>query len=146
MLHYFICWSDVFGRGRHIYTFKNVCQEDQEVFLGDGTEKIFLNANGQKDDVSPELKAFLDYVAGRKSDDLFVKKLDQAVEQAKTNREWRREYMTLLMRDQENIEKGEDKLSVLIAKLIKDKRTDDVLKVTQDKEYRQKLYREYHVE
>ena len=54
--------------------------------------------------------------------------------------------MTLLMRDQENIEKGEDKLSVLIEKLIKDKRTDDVLKVTQDKEYRQKLYREYHVE
>ena len=45
-----------------------------------------------------------------------------------------------------NIEKGEDKLSVLIEKLIKDKRTDDVLKVTQDKEYRQKLYREYHVE
>ena len=44
--------------------------------------------------------------------------------------------MTLLMRDQENIERGEDKLSVLIEKLIKDKRTDDVLKVTQNKEYR----------
>ena len=26
--------------------------------------------------------------------------------EAKKNREWRREYMTLLMRDQENIEKG----------------------------------------
>ena len=142
----FICLSDVFGKGRHIYTFKNIRQEDQGLSLEDGTEKIFLNANGQQDDVSPELKAFLDYVAGRKSDDLFVKKLDQAVTKAKTNREWRREYMTLLMRDQENIEKGEDKLSVLIEKLIKDKRTDDVLKVTQDKEYRQKLYREYHVE
>ena len=54
--------------------------------------------------------------------------------------------MTLLMRDQENIERGEDKLSVLIEKLIKDKRTDDVLKVTQNKEYRQKLYREYKIE
>lgn len=44
----FICPFDVFGRGRHIYTFENTCREDQR----------------------------------------------------------RHEYMTLLMRDQENIEKG----------------------------------------
>lgn len=36
----------------------------------------------------------------------FVKRLDEAVEKAKKNEEWRREYMTLLMRDRENIEKG----------------------------------------
>ena len=28
------------------------------------------------------------------------------MEKAKQNREWRREYMTLLMRDQENLERG----------------------------------------
>ena len=58
------------------------------------------------DDVSKELKAFLDYAVGRKSDDVFVRKLEEAVEEAKRNREWRHEYMTLLMRDQENVEKG----------------------------------------
>ncbi len=52
------------------------------------------------------MKAFLDYVAGKKSEDLFVKRLEEAVKAAKKNREWRHEYMTLLMRDQENIEKG----------------------------------------
>ncbi len=58
------------------------------------------------DDVSGELKAFLDYLAGRKSEDSFVMRLEKAVKEAKKNREWRHEYMTLLMRDQENIEKG----------------------------------------
>lgn len=58
------------------------------------------------DDVSQELKAFLDYINGKKSNDPYVKELDEAVNEAKKNREWRHEYMTLLMRDQENIEKG----------------------------------------
>ncbi len=154
----FICLTDIFERGRHIYTFKNICQEDGELALGDGTEKLFLNANGQKDDVSPELKAFLDYVAGKPSEDQFVQKLKKAVNEAKKNREWRREYMTLLMRDQENIEKGleqgrkegreegESRLSALIQKLIDEKRAADVLKVSKDKEYREQLYREYGIE
>ncbi|MEY8234285.1 hypothetical protein AALA36_00960 [Lachnospiraceae bacterium 66-29] len=49
-----------------------------------------------------DAKAFLDYVAGRPSEDTFVKKLKRAVEKAKKNRKWRHEYMTLLMRDREN--------------------------------------------
>ena len=35
-----------------------------------------------------------------------MQKLVEAVEKAKKNRKWRHEYMTLLMRDQENFEKG----------------------------------------
>lgn len=78
----------------------------KSVSLKDGTTKIFLNAKGTMDDVSPELKAFLDYVAGKKPADPFVDELEEAVKNARKNREWRHEYMTLLMRDQENIEMG----------------------------------------
>ena len=35
-----------------------------------------------------------------------TRKLEDAVQEAKRNREWRHEYMTLAMRDQENIERG----------------------------------------
>lgn len=98
----FICLSDLFGKGRYRYSFENICKEDMEVMLNDGAKKIFLNADGKKGDISEELKAFLDYVAGRPSEDAFVKKLESAVEKAKKNRKWRREYMTLLMRDREN--------------------------------------------
>ena len=105
----FICPFDVFCQGRHIYTFENICKEDTNIALGDGAVKIFLNADSEMDDVSGELAAFLDYVAGKKTDDSFVKKLDDAVKMAKKNREWRHEYMTLLMRDQENVERGMEK-------------------------------------
>ena len=102
----FICPFDLYGVGRHIYTFENFCKEDKDILLGDETVKIFLNATGRLDDISRELKAFLDYVAGKMPDDFFVRRLEDAVKEAKKNREWRHEYMTLLMRDQENIEKG----------------------------------------
>ncbi len=102
----FICPFDLFGKGRHMYTFRNYCTEDKTIALGDETTKIFLNAEGTKRDVSRELREFLNYVAGRKSKDPFVRELDDAVRRAKKNREWRHEYMTLLMRDQENLEKG----------------------------------------
>ena len=105
----FICPFDAFGKGRHIYTFENICKEDGSISMGDEAVKIFLNAKGTMDDVSKELKAFLDYTVGRKSDDVFIRKLEEAVEEAKRNREWRHEYMTLLMRDQENMEKGMEK-------------------------------------
>lgn len=108
----FICTFDLFGESRHRYTFENLCQEDRELPLGDGTTKIFLNAKGTVDDVSPELKAFLDYVAGRKSDDSFVNEVDEEVKRVRENKEWRREYMTLLMRDRENIEQGEIKMAL----------------------------------
>ena len=96
----------MFGYGRHKYTFENRCKEEGKLLLGDETTKIFLNANGIKNDVGQRLKAVLDYIAGRENKDGFVMELEKAVREAKRNREWRHEYMTLMMRDQENIEKG----------------------------------------
>lgn len=145
----FICPFDSFEKGRHIYTFANICKEDNSIFLQDGVVKIFLNAKGNRDDISRELKAFLDYVAGKESEDDFVKKLTEAVKEARKNREWRREYMTLLMRDQENIEKGqsvgEEMMLMLIQKLVDNNRFDDISKIRDNKEYRQKLYKEYNI-
>ena len=100
-------------------------------------------------DVSPELKAFLDYVAGKKPADPFVDELEEAVENARKNREWRHGYMTLLMRDHENREigekYGENKMARLIMLLNEDGRLSDIARVSQDEEYRQELYKEYHI-
>ena len=145
----FICPFDLYGKGRHIYTFENICKEDGSISMGDEAVKIFLNAKGTLDDVSDELKAFLDYVAGKKPKDAYVERLEEAVKEAKKNREWRHEYMTLLMRDQENVKigekRGEERLAKLILLLNEDNRSSDVIRVLQNKEYRQKLYLEYHI-
>lgn len=118
----FICPFDLFGSGRHIYTFENICKEDHSVLLGDETVKIFLNADSGMEDVSSELKAFLEYVSGKKPEDIFVQRLEEAVKEAKKNRKWRHEYMTLQMRDQENLERGieQGKLEILFT-LVADK-------------------------
>lgn len=129
--------------------------------MGDEAVKIFLNAGGTMNDVSSELKAFLDYVAGQKTEDPYVERLEEAVQEAKKNREWRHEYMTLLMRDQENREigrqegitegiaegreEGEDKMLVLVQKLLIDKRFSEIDRMKEDKDYRLILYREYHI-
>ena len=104
-----ICPFDQYGEGRHVYTFTNRCKENHELEMGDGTTKIVLNAAGTMDDVRGGLKSFLDYVAGKAVDDEYVKKLDDAVQKARANKEWRREYMTLMMRDLENQEIGMEK-------------------------------------
>ena len=103
-----ICPFDQYELGLHRYTFTNRCHEADGLEMGDGTTKIVLNAVGAADDVDPKLKAFLDYVAGKSVDDEYVKKLDAAVMKAKANKEWRKEYMTLMMRDLENKEKGKE--------------------------------------
>ena len=169
----FICTFDLFKLGRHVYTFENQCCEERSLQLGDEAYKLFLNTEGIMDDVSTDLKAFLDYMGGRPSNHEFIKELSHEVALAKQNKEWRREYMTLLMRDQENIEKGREEglkeglkkglkeglkeglregqqkgeslFAELTRQLLKDKRHNDLKKGTIDTEYRKKLYEEYHI-
>ena len=101
-----ICPFDMFGKGRHVYTFTNRCREDLSLELGDGTTKIVLNATGTADDVNDGLKAFLDYIAGKPVHDKYIDEIDAAVTRAKMNKKWRAQYMTLMMRDLENRELG----------------------------------------
>lgn len=100
--------TDIFKRGFHKYTFVNMCAEDKTLLLNDGTVKIFLNARGVLDDVSDELKAFLDYLTGKKSENAYIKALDNAVERVKQNREWRQEYMRVSVRDWDNRQLGRE--------------------------------------
>lgn len=83
----------MFEKGRHFYTFENICKEDKSISLGDDTTKIFLNADSNMDNVGKELRVFLDYVAGKKSEDTYVKKLEEAVKKARLNKEWRHEFI-----------------------------------------------------
>lgn len=127
-----ICPFDQYELGLHRYTFTNRCHEADGLEMGDGTTKIVLSAVGTADDVDPNLRAFLDYVAGKSVDDEYVKKLDAAVAKAKANKEWRKEYMTLMMRDLENQEIGEKNKGDAIAEkmLVDGEPTDKIIKYT----------------
>lgn len=105
----FICTFDLYGKGRHIYTFENICKEDNSLSMGDEATKIFLNSDSDMDDVGKELRAFLDYVKGIKvTDDDFIDRLEEAVKRAKANKKWRRDYMTMEMLERVKFEEGLD--------------------------------------
>ena len=93
----FICDFNLFKEiGRHKYSFANLCREDSKIELGDETEKIFLCAEGKMDDVSENLKIFLNYIAQGVPGNAFTNTLEYKVKEARIHKRWRTEYMTLL--------------------------------------------------
>ncbi len=110
----FICTFDPFGKGRHIYNFKNVCLQDSSVILGDETEKIFLNTTGVLDDVDEEMLEFLAYVENtteqfaKMAKSNLVKEIHQKVKEVRHDYRMEAEYMTLLERDRANKELGRE--------------------------------------
>ena len=93
----FICPFDKFKQGRHIYTFQERCDQDTNLKLNDGTTKIFLSTKGTLNDVSKEIKAFLNYVEYNTITGKFITELNNAVNSVKTNQKARHDFMTLQM-------------------------------------------------
>lgn len=139
----FICKFDLFGKGWSRYWFENRCREDLEIALEDHAIKVFLNAQGAEHAGDEDLKAFLKYLNGEMADNSFVKELEREVQRVRENKEWRVEYMTLLMRDRENMEKGEERLRSLIEQLMREGRMKEMKKAITNKQYRDELYKQY---
>ena len=102
----FLCPFAIFDGERHMYTFRNYCEENKELPLNDGTTKIFLSSEGTMNDVSTKIKAFLDYMKGLPTDDSFVTELDTYIKEIKTKEEERVSYMTYEMKISEAHEDG----------------------------------------
>ena len=110
----FICTFDFFDQGRHIYTFENICKEDNKLILGDETVKMFLNTKGRLDDVSVDVKEFLQYIEtttaefAASANNSLIKDIQKKVDAVKYSKEMEVEYMTLFQRDRENRELGRE--------------------------------------
>ena len=89
----FICPFAPFEYNRHIYTFQERCNEESALFLGSETNKIILSTKGTEDDISQELRNFLDYVETGLTADNYTKKMDNAVNMIKSNEKARLDFM-----------------------------------------------------
>ena len=105
----FICDFDPFEEKKYRYTFQGRCDEKEELLLGDERFTIFLSTKGEnRDEVSQELIAFLDYVKANLAEstqefnDNYVRQLQDSVKQVKMSREMGVRYMQLqeLLRDE----------------------------------------------
>ena len=103
----FICLENLFPEiGLHKYSFAMRCRECQNLELGDRSHRIIISAKGDQNDVSEELQAFLSYLTSGTPETDLTKRLDHHVQEARSHIVWRKEYMTLLERDERMREEG----------------------------------------
>lgn len=102
----FLCLFDPFEKYITQYTFEQMCHEVNGLTLGNDAKIIFINPFGRKDNKTDEEKAFFSYLQGTILDLPFAKLIDDSVKKARLHEEWKVEYMTLLLRDQDNYDKG----------------------------------------
>lgn len=105
----FICTFDPFpGNNRNMYTFTNLCHEQDGLELGDGATKVFLNTKGTVGEVDGDIDKFLAYVDGKAAEGEFTQDIAAEVERIKQHNETKVEYMTLMMELKEQRREGRD--------------------------------------
>ena len=105
----FICNYDPFGKGRCFYRFENICVDDPSLKLDDDSVKIMINPYGNDiDQYGDGFTALMDFLKNGQISDTYTESLKEEITEVKVSEEWRRRYMKLLIRDQENIEIGKE--------------------------------------
>ena len=103
----FICTFDPLGRGRSRYIVKRTVEYEPDLPYNDGARIVYLSAlPGRKDELSDGLRAFLDYVGGEAPHSELTRRVDEAIRRARSQREWRKEYMLLSEIRDEGREEG----------------------------------------
>ena len=125
----FLCTFDPFGRGYAKYSFQNLCKEDRELYLKDGTEKIFYNCAADPEKVPENLRELYDYIRTGKVGGDLSQRSDEAVCIARKNEEWRSEYMKELLHDDDVREEERNFLLKLISKMSLGGDTDKVARL-----------------
>ena len=122
--------------------------------LNDGSQTIILSTKGEnKSEVPIELVNFLEYVGQENdepaSDDDYVRRIQEQIKRIKQNRDWEGKYMLLeeMMRDErmEGMQKGQERINQLNILLSKQNRSEDIIKAASDKEYQEKLLKEFNL-
>ena len=88
----FICLFDVIGKNRPVYTFENICIEDKNISLQDGTKKVIINSEAFKNTEDKDLKEFLEYLKTGKPNNEFTRRIEEVIQTIKENEQARQEY------------------------------------------------------
>ena len=102
----FLCTFDLFKKGYHKYSFVPMCREVDGLKLEDKTTRVFVCAGGDKDDVSDEMKSFIDRLSGKNTKSDLMNRIEAKVKDAIERGLWRKEYMTLKDKLDEEFDRG----------------------------------------
>ncbi len=102
----FICTYDPFRKGKYVYHFHMVCDEDEEIQLQDKMNWIFYNTTADLSEAPEGIREFLNYVQTEIVEDDFTSQLDQEIKRARLNEDWRAEYLKTYVNDMDMRREG----------------------------------------
>ena len=124
----FICTFDAIGKNNPVYTFENICLEDKNISLQDGTKKVIINADAFKNTKDKELKEFLEYLKTGKTKSEFTRRIEEMIQTVKQNEQARQEYRLMSTFEMDarykGFSEGLKQKSIETAKLMKLKNFD----------------------
>ena len=88
----FVCLFDAIGKDSPLYTFENICLEDGQTPLRDGTKKVIINAQAFGKAEDKELKGFLEYVKTGTVNTKYTGRIETMIQAVKHNEQARQEY------------------------------------------------------
>ena len=88
----FVCLFDAIGKGKPLYTFENMCFEDRQIPLQDGTKKVIINAEAFRKAENKELRSFLEYVKTGTVNTEYTGRIETMIQTVKHNEQARQEY------------------------------------------------------
>ena len=88
----FVCVFDAIGKGEPLYTFENICIEDGQTPLRDGTKKVIINAEAFRKAENKELRGFLEYVKTGTVNTEYTGRIETMIQTVKNNEQARKEY------------------------------------------------------
>ncbi len=127
---------------------KNLCEIISDMKkINAGDDAIILKLQDKFHFDKDDAEFYYDYAMKTYKDkitDSNMEKPEEAVKETKNDRARRHEPI-LSMHDKENQEIGEERMLMLIQRLVADQRFDEIKRMQDDKSHRGELYREYHI-
>ena len=115
----FICTFDAIGKNRPVYTFENICLQDKNISLQDGTKKVIINSEAFKNTEDKDLKDFLEYLKTGKVNSEFTRRIEAMIQTVKNNEQARQEYRLMSTFEMDAMDRGAYKTKRKTAKLMK---------------------------
>ena len=115
----FICTFDAIGKNRPVYTFENLCIEDKNTPLQDGTRKVIINAEAFNNTEDKELKEFLEYLKTGNAKNEFTREMETMIQAVKNNEQARQEYRLMSTFEMDITDKTEYRVKKETAKILK---------------------------
>ena len=138
----FICMFDPFQDEMPRYEFRELCRENPEIELNDGTHKVFINAKYVKTDISDEMRALFDYLCGKEPASELTQEIDASIIRAKRERRWERDYVQFIEKLEEAEMAGRKAMAELNLFLIEQDRIEDLKKASEDPDYLEAVFDE----